>query len=217
MVGDQTPTDPRPARLPWERVCDTVGFVAEHGVFDDRADAGHQLARRLADQRLQRPLVCALPRGGIPVAEPVCVELATTMWAVVARKLCLPGRPEFGIGAICEGSELVTSSDDTTALGVSADRLAALAADEWPEVWRRVEHYRDGRPLPEMSRRDVVLVDDGLATGVTAEAALRALRERGARRLLLAVPVCATDSAKRLGGVADEVVCLRSRRAFRAV
>jgi len=176
--------------------------------FRDRTDAGRQLAERLVEERLHDALVLALPRGGVPVAAPVATGLHAPLEPFVARKIGAPGQAEFGIGAIAEGSPDVLRTGAADELGVSPARMRSLADDEREELRRRVDRYRAGADLPPVRERDVVLVDDGVATGVTAEAALRALRRLGPRRLLLAVPVCAADSARRLREVADAVVCL---------
>ena len=185
--------------------------------FRDRRDAGRQLATRIQTEQLRRPLVLALPRGGVPVAFEVAQAIGAPLDVFVARKLGAPGHAELGIGAIAEGSDDFVMSDGARALGVTRDELARQARHEQRELERRVERYRGGHPLPEMAGRDVIVVDDGLATGVTAEAALRALRARNPRRLLLAVPVCAPDTGLRLTGAADRVVCVMAPHDLRAV
>lgn len=185
--------------------------------FRNREDAGRRLAARLIEERLHDPVVLALPRGGVPVAAPVAVALQAPLEPFVARKVAAPGQPEFGIGAIAEGSLDVVRTRAADQLGVSAERMQSLADVERDELRRRVLLYRDGAELPSIHDRDVVLVDDGLATGVTAEAALRALRRLGPRRLILAVPVSAADTARRLETLADAVICLSTPRGFDAV
>lgn len=182
----------------------------------DRSDAGVQLAARLATASLRSPLVLALPRGGVPVAFEVANRLRAPLEVLVARKLGAPGQPELGIGAIAEGGAMVLTQHLVDALGITDERLEALRAREQVELDRRVAHYRGGRALPEVRERDVVVVDDGLATGATAEAAVRALLDRGPGRLVLAVPACAPETAERLRALA-EVVCLLEPPAFRAV
>lgn len=185
--------------------------------FDDRRDAGRQLAERLTELRLDQPLVLALPRGGVPVAYEIAAALAAPLEVFVARKIGAPGHPELGIAAIAEGLDEPVRTPLVAQLGLTPPDLEDLAAREGATLARRVSRYRADRPLPELGERDVVLVDDGLATGVTAEAALRALRRRHPRRLILAVPVCSTDTADRLRSVADDVMCLFSPDAMHAV
>jgi putative phosphoribosyl transferase len=185
--------------------------------FEDRRDAGRQLAERLLDIGLDNPLVLGLPRGGVPVAYEIAAALGVPLEVFVARKIGAPGHKELGIAAIAEGLEEPVATDLVGQLGLTAADLETLAAGEHETLTRRVSRYRAGRALPALDGHDVVLVDDGLATGVTAEAALRALRQRRPRRLVLAVPVCSADTADRLRRVADEVVCLFSPDAMYAV
>jgi putative phosphoribosyl transferase len=185
--------------------------------FADRRSAGRRLGAEVARLGLTRPLVLALPRGGVPVAYEVATALRSPLDVFVARKLGAPGHPELGVGAIAEGSDAVVVSDTARMLGLGEARVHEIAARERPELDRRVERYRAGGPPPAVAGRHVVLVDDGLATGVTAEAALRALRAAGTERLVLAVPVCAPDTAQRLAGLADDVLCVESPPSFGAV
>jgi putative phosphoribosyl transferase len=184
--------------------------------FRDRADAGRRLAERLTGLGLTDPLVLALPRGGVPVAAPVAAALGGTVVPFVARKVTTPERPEYGIGAVAEGGADVLVSEQAADLGLSRPDVERLAEAELAEVARRAERYRDGRPLPAVPGHEVVLVDDGLATGVTAEAALLTLRRQHPSRLVLAVPVGAPDTVARLGPLA-EVVCLETPAGFGAV
>jgi putative phosphoribosyl transferase len=184
--------------------------------FADRAHAGRVLAGRLDDLRLQSPVVLGLPRGGVPVAAEVAAGLDVPFDVLVARKVGAPGQEELGIGAVAEGRDEPVMTR-TAALGLGPVELDALVRRARAEVARRVELYRAGRDLPETREADVVLVDDGLATGVTAEAALRALRERCPRRLVLAVPVGARQAVAHLADVADDVVCVRAPSYFFAV
>lgn len=185
--------------------------------FRDRADAGRRLVERLEAMALQSPVVLALPRGGVPVAAEVAAALGAPLEVFVARKVGAPGHEELGIGAIAEGLDEPVVNDTAHRLGVSRTELLALAERARQELQRRVRLYRGERPLPELTGRDVLLVDDGLATGVTAEAALRALRHRQPGRLILAVPVCARETADRLAVVADDVVCVQAPPRFHAV
>jgi putative phosphoribosyl transferase len=185
--------------------------------FRDRADAGRRLAAELATRDFLSPVVLALPRGGVPVAAAVAATLNAPLDVFVAGKIGAPGRPELGIGAVAEGSADLVVSDAGRHLGVATTQLAELAAPVREEVRRRAEKYRAGRSLPDITGRDVVLVDDGLATGVTAEAAINALRDRGPCRVILAVPVGAPASVRRLAAVADDVVCVVMPQGFAAV
>lgn len=185
--------------------------------FRDRADAGRQLAHLLSSRHLSDPLILALPRGGVPVASEIARALNAPLEVFVARKIGMPGHLERGIGAIAEGGIVVAIGETMQHLQLPPQDLAALVADEQRELQRRVTRYRGSRPLPHLSDRDVILVDDGLATGVTAEAALLALREAQPRWLGLAVPVGAPGAAERLAQLADEVFCLHAPPDFWAV
>jgi putative phosphoribosyl transferase len=185
--------------------------------FRDRDDAGRQLAARLIDLQLTDPVVLALPRGGVPVAAPVGTALSAPLDVLVVRKVGAPGRPELGIGAIAEGLEDPVVSEVAAQLGLTRDDVKQLAVTEREELLRRVRSYRGSRPLPDIVGKDVLLVDDGLATGVTAEAGLLALQARQPRSLRFAAPVCAGTGATRLAAMCDGVVHVFQPRDMRSV
>ena len=184
--------------------------------FRDREDAGRQLAGPLRELRLRAPLVLGLPRGGIPVAAVVAEVIDGELGVVVARKIGAPGHPEFGIGAIAEHGGAVVDQRTVAALGISPEDYDELVRSEREELQRRVRRYRDG-PAPDPHGRDVVVVDDGIATGVTARAALLGLRTEGPERLVMAAPVGAPDSVADLESCADRVVCILQPGNFHAV
>jgi putative phosphoribosyl transferase len=175
--------------------------------FADRAAAGRELGRLLAEVGPRDPLVLGLPRGGVPVAAEVARTLGAPLDVFVARKIGAPGRPELGVGAIAEDGEPVFDTDMLGRLRLTPAGLADTVALERTELGRRVRRYRGERRL-ELAGRDVVLVDDGLATGGSARAALRALRERGVERLLLGVPVGPPSTLADLRAEADDVVAV---------
>ena len=185
--------------------------------FRDRADAGKRLADRLGGLDLHDPVVLALPRGGVPVGFEVATALGAPLDVFVARKVGAPGHREYGIGAIAEGGGEVANADALRMLHVSGVQWRELVDAEQLELERRVRSYRGDRSLPDLAAHDVVLVDDGLATGVTAEASLQALHKLGARRIVLAAPACAPETMDRLAGHADDVVCVISPDYFQAV
>ncbi|RBQ19589.1 phosphoribosyltransferase [Spongiactinospora rosea] len=198
--------------------------MGEHGVrlpFADRAEAGRLLAARLVDLDLgadaEGPVVLALPRGGLPVGAPVARRLGGVLDVLVTRKLGYPPQPELGVGAIAEGGEPVFDTGLMRRLGLSREALAAVVEEERAELRRRVAAYRGDRPLPELGGRDVIVVDDGLATGNTARAGLRAARGKGPARLVLAVPVGAPETVASMWEEADEVVTLAAPPEFQAV
>ncbi len=178
------------------------------GRFINRRDAGQQLAAPLQPLAAEQPVVIGLPRGGVPVAAEVAVALGAVLEVLAVRKIGAPGNPEYGIGAIAEGGTRVFDRGAVAALGIDGDTLEEIVASEEAELRRRVELYRGDRPLVSLQGRTAIVVDDGVATGVTDTAALRAVHRGAPKRLVLAVPVCAPDSAARLRAEADELVCL---------
>jgi putative phosphoribosyl transferase len=186
-------------------------------LFEDRVDAGRQLAERLAPYAEERPVVFALPRGGVPVGAEVSRSLGAPLEVIVSRKLGAPGQPEFGIGAVAPGGVRVLNERAVRALGIEEDYLEMISARELAEAERRLRLFRGDRPYPDLERRTAILVDDGLATGVTARAALLALRRMNPRRLVLAVPVCALQTAELLRPEADDLICLLAPDNLEAV
>lgn len=182
--------------------------------FADRRDAGRQLAERLLPLAAEDPIVLALPRGGVPVAREVALALHAPLDFLAVRKLGAPHNPEYGIGAVVEDGTRLIDPEAIAVLGIGNGALDAIVARERAELRRRTAAYRGDRPVLDLSGRTVIVVDDGVATGVTDAAALRAVRRRGPRRVILAVPVCPPDSARRLRSEADEVVCLHSPPRF---
>ncbi|USQ86412.1 phosphoribosyltransferase [Streptomyces phaeoluteigriseus] len=189
--------------------------------FQDRRQAGQRLAARLrewsADGALVDPLVLALPRGGVPVAAEVARALGAPLDILVARKIGVPGHPETGIGAIVGDDPPLFDLRAVEMLGLSEERLGPDVARERTELRRRERLYRGDRSAPRVEGRTVIVVDDGLATGATARAALRHLRQQGPARLILAVPVGAPESAADMRSEADDVICLHQPPDFRAV
>lgn len=183
--------------------------------FADRSHAGRVLARALADESWTDPLVLGLARGGVPVAREVARALGGELGVAVARKIGAPGHREFGVGAVTAEGDPIFDTDTLRTLGLTPDDLADTCRAERLEARRRLELYRQG-PV-RLADRDVLVVDDGLATGVTARAALREARAHGPRRLVLAVPVGAATSVRALHAEADLVVCPHPRRDFRSV
>ncbi len=185
--------------------------------FHDRRDAGRRLAERVAGLGLEAPIVMALPRGGVPVAFEVARRLGAPFDVVVVRKLGAPGAPEFGVGALGEGGVRLVNSAAVAALGITASELDSVVAREQEELERRLARYRGDRAPIALEGRTVVLVDDGVATGGTALVGARVLRARGARRIVLAVPVGPPRLGERVAGVVDELVQLEAPSDFFAV
>jgi putative phosphoribosyl transferase len=185
--------------------------------FRDRRDAGRRLAERLQHLRGESPVVLGLPRGGVPVAFEVAVALGAPLDVIVVRKLGVPFQPELGMGAVGEDGVMVLNDDVVRLARVGTDEIRRIEARERAEVERRATRFRAGRPRVDVTGRTVVVVDDGIATGGTARAALQVARAHGAGRVVLAVPVGAPDTLEAMRSEADEVVCLDAPYGFFAV
>ncbi|MBJ3763718.1 erythromycin esterase family protein [Maribius pontilimi] len=193
----------------------------DHGAstFKDRAEAGRDLARRLAEMDLDRPQIYALPRGGVPVAAEVARELGAPLDVLLVRKIGAPGNPEVALGAIVEGvdAQVVINEDVMRMSGADMDFLERGYAEQLSELDRRKKVYVGDRARLDPSGRTVVVVDDGLATGATMKAALTALRRQGAARIVVALPVAPVSALEELSEIADDTVCLIPSTAFRGV
>ena len=186
--------------------------------FQNRAEAGRMLASKLQELRGRDDvLVLALPRGGVPVAAEVCRSLGLPLAIYVVRKLGVPGMEELAMGAIGPGGVCVLNEGVLAELSIPDRLVEQVIARERRELERRERAYRDDRPPPQIARRTIVLVDDGLATGATMRAAAQAVRQQGASRVVVAVPVAPPDVSDRFAAVADEVVCVFQPEPFYAI
>jgi putative phosphoribosyl transferase len=176
-------------------------------VFADRRHAGRLLAGQLQRFAAERPVVVALPRGGVPVGFEIAAALGAPLEILAVRKLGAPANPEFGVGAIAEDGTVVLDQVAASRVGLTSGVLEETVAREARELHRRVARYRGDRPALDVRDRTVIVADDGLATGVTDLAAVRALRGRLAARVIVAIPVGVRASLARVGEEADEVVC----------
>jgi putative phosphoribosyl transferase len=189
-----------------------------HDVFRDRIEAGRVLARLLSPYaRQSNVIVLALPRGGVPVGFEVAQALQAPLDVFVVRKLGVPGHEEYAMGAIASGGVRVLNEDVVDYLGIQDEDIEGVARSEQAELDRREHLYRGSRPAPRVAGRTVILVDDGLATGSTMRAAIRALQLQAPERIVVAVPVAAEETCESLRAEADEVVCARTPEPFRAV
>lgn len=186
-------------------------------MFRDRTEAGEQLGERLVEEGVEADIVLGIPRGALPVARPVADALGAPLDIVVASKLGAPGNSELAIGAAASDGSLWLNDELVDRLQVSEDYVEGRREIEAENAHEKAQQYRaDGR-LPELRDRRVVVVDDGVATGATAIACLRQVRDAGAERVVLAVPVGSQESLALLEQEADEVISLRAPRDFRAV
>ncbi len=186
--------------------------------FSNRIEAGRELAEKL-DKYAGREdvIVLGLPRGGVPVACEVAKRLHVLLDVFIVRKLGVPGFEELAAGAIASGGVRVLNEDVMRAIPYADEAIEAVTAKETAELERREQIYREGRPPPELRDRIVILVDDGLATGATMRAAVKALRERGVAKIVVAVPVAPPDTCHEVEQLADETICLSTPPFFQAV
>jgi putative phosphoribosyl transferase len=191
----------------------------DRAIFADRRTAGRQLAARLHNLRQDEPLVLALPRGGVPVGFEVAQELDAPLDVLLVRKIGVPWQPELALGAVVDGADpqVLINEGLASELAIERSYIASETARQLSEIERRRRIYLGDRPPPALSGRRIIIVDDGIATGSTARAALRAVRKAGARRIVLAVPVAPEDTIKQLRAEVDDIFCLLSPSPFIAV
>ena len=186
--------------------------------FANRTEAGRLLAEKLVQYAGRDDVVVlGLPRGGVPVAYEVAKRLRAPLNVFIVRKLGVPGFEELAAGAIASGGVRVLNEDVVRAIPHADEAIEAVTARETAELERREQIYREGRPPHEFHDRIVILVDDGLATGATMRAAVKALRQSGAAKIVVAVPVGPPDTCRELGEEADETICLSTPEFFQAV
>lgn len=186
--------------------------------FKDRTEAGQALATRLTSfANRSDVLVLALPRGGVPVAAEVAKKLNAPLDVFVVRKLGLPGHPELAMGAIATGGVRVFNGDVINSMQIPDEVINAVTAEEFKELQRRERSYRDDLPPPEVEGKTVIVVDDGIATGSTMMAAVAALRQLGAGRIVVAAPVIARDTFYQIHNAADEVAAVIAPEEFYGV
>jgi predicted phosphoribosyltransferase len=186
--------------------------------FANRIEAGRLVAEKLVKYAGRDDvIVLGLPRGGVPVALEVAHRLGAPLDVFIVRKLGVPGFEELAAGAIASGGVRVLNEDVMRSIPHADEAIDAVTIRETAELERREQIYREGRPPPELRDRIVILVDDGLATGATMRAAVKALRERGAAKIVVAVPVGPPDTCHELEERADETICLSTPEFFQAV
>lgn len=183
-------------------------MTAPIGPFRNREEAGRRLAERLSGYADQNVVVMALPRGGVPVGYEIARALQAPLDVVVVRKVGVPGHEELAMGAVASGGVLVRNDDVIAPLGIREEILEDAAAEKRQEVEARERVFRGDRETPDLAGRTVIVVDDGIATGSTMRASLRALRQSDAERLVVAVPVASETACREMRDFADEVICL---------
>lgn len=184
-------------------------------LFIDRKDAGRQLAQELTKYGNRADvIVLALPRGGVPVGAEVAKALHAPLDVFIVRKLGVPGQEELAMGAIASGGVRILNEEIVHTLHIPPEVIERIAAREWQELQRREALYRGNRPAPQLSDRVVILVDDGVATGATMRAAIKAVRQHRPKRIVVAVPVSALETYHDLVQEADEVVALATPEPF---
>lgn len=186
--------------------------------YRDRTEAGNVLADALSDYASKDDvIVLALPRGGVPVAAVIAERLGAALDLILVRKLGLPGYEELAMGAIASGGARVLNKDVLSLHRVTEEAIERVAEKEGRELRRREQAYRGDRPFPRLSNRDVILVDDGLATGATMRAAIEVVRKQSPRQLVVAVPVAPHSTVETMSTEVDEMVCPAVPESFRAI
>ena len=187
--------------------------------FKDRSDAGRQLAAALASYKDQQPVILALPRGGVPVAARVAAALKAPLDLILVRKIGVPFQPELAMGAVVDGgAPIIVRNEDVIRLaGIEEAEFKVICDSELAEIERRRQRYLGSRERVDVAGRTAIVIDDGVATGATTRAALRATRMRNPKKLILAVPVAPTENLAELRSDADEVICLEDYEFFGAI
>ncbi len=188
-------------------------------LFQNRTDAGQRLAKALIKYRDRQPVILALPRGGVPVAAEVASSLDAPLDLILVRKIGLPSQPELAMGAVVDGDKpIVIRNEDVIEMsGISQKTFDEVCKDECAEIERRRQKYLGGRARSEVKGQVAIIIDDGIATGATTRAAIKAVRSREPKELVLAVPVAPQDTVERLHSEVDALVCLDTPRDFGAI
>ena len=186
--------------------------------FADRTEAGQKLARKLGKYAQRDDIaVLGIPRGGLPVAFEIATELGAPLDVFIARKLGVPGQEELAFGAVASGGVRYLDREIVESLGIAESDIARVTEQERKELERRENVYRGGRPAQKVEGRTAILVDDGIATGASMEAAIAALRQLRPARIVVAVPVAPQSTCKRLRPKVDDLVCLQAPELFYAI
>jgi putative phosphoribosyl transferase len=187
-------------------------------MFRDRIQVGKLLAEQIEGlEKIDRPIVLAIPRGGVPVAREIALVLRAPLDLVITRKIGAPGEPEFAVGAVTQDGEMIVDKETVRMLGISERYLQEEKARQTQEIHERMRKYRGNRPYPDLARKTVVIVDDGIATGNTMIAAIKSLRKQKPASIIVAVGVAPRETVEKLLQVADRVICLDTPEPFYAI
>lgn len=186
-------------------------------MFTDRKEAGRRLAEKLTEQRWERAIVLAIPRGGVVVGYEMAHRLKVPLDVIVPRKIGAPHNPELAIGAIAEDGTMILDSNLIDYLGVTDEYIREEGERQIREIERRVRKYRKGAPPPDLKGRNVIIVDDGIATGATVRAAIASIRNKHPKSITLAVPVAPPSTLRQLKSKVDRIVCLSAPEPFFAI
>jgi len=185
-------------------------------LFQNRSDAGYQLAQKLKIYQAENPIILALPRGGVSIGYEVAVVLKAPLGVFVVRKVGAPWNPEFGIGAVAPGVQIL-DTESLQILGIKPSQIEGIIKQEQQEVKRRQELYQQDENLSYITGKTIILVDDGVATGVTTRAAIQAIKHLKPAKFILAIPVGPRDTIEELRHLVDDLICLESPFSFYAV
>ena len=186
-------------------------------MFEDRSDAGRKLAEKLKSYKNKEAVVLAIPRGGLIVAREVSKLLNLPLSIIVVRKLGYPTQPEFGFGAISEGNTIYLNKDTISSYPIDNSSIDIIIKNEKKELKRRIDVYRNGKKLPILKNKSVILVDDGLATGASATASILAVKKEKPKEIIFAVPVSAKDTSEKIKKEVNNFVCLITDRNLFAI
>lgn len=177
-------------------------------IFKDRSQAGQRLAQLVKKYSIEKPIILALPRGGVPLGFEIAKVLKVPLDVIITRKLGVPGNKELGVGAIAERDSKILDPNMLSQSGLTEDDLEEIVKEENIEMARRIKLYRGNKPLPDLKNKTVILVDDGLATGVSAKAAIVSVKKLNPKKIIFAAPVCSYDTGRELSFLVDDLVCL---------
>ncbi len=186
-------------------------------LFKDRYDAGRKLSAELTGFRENNPILLGLPRGGVPVAYEAAKNLGADLDIFLVRKIGVPGREELAMGAIASGGVRVLNDNVINILNISEDSIEEASQKEKEELQRREKIYRDNRPFPSLENKTAILIDDGLATGASMRAAIKALKRHSPKKVIVAVPTASKDTCNEIKADVDEIICAFTPAVFRGV